>query len=169
MYVYTRLLNIVTSHQRASIVTFWIPQIHWVIPLCVVTINRKESVVEKWRFTKNFYKSTVLSVMVIPFAKLTNEPIEEKKFVAGTGDLWMVLCHSMNVGSVVGTLKPYLMRNCVNFLHSQVMGTQNLQTQVFVSRHECSYHRSCPSHLVKLSLIIFLYFVIVFVHVRSIQ
>ena len=109
MYVYTRLLNIVTSHQRASIVTFWIPQIHWVIPLCVVTINRKESVVEKWRFKKNFYTSTVLSVMLIPFAKLTKEPMEEKKFVAGTGDLWMVLCHSMNVGSVVETLKPYLM------------------------------------------------------------
>ena len=67
----------------------------------------------------------------------------------------MVLCHSMNVGSVVGhTMRwwglssPTLCEKiCFNFLHSYVVGLQNFG-------HECSCHLLHPRHLVKLSLFV---------------
>ena len=57
----------------------------------------------------------------------------------------MVLCHSMNAGSVVGydevvgTVKSYLIQNDLNFLYLQMTGMQKLWAQV-------------PSHLVEFPL-----------------
>ena len=45
------------------------------------------------------------------------------KFLGGGGNLRMVLCHSMNAGCMVGTLKPTWCNWIpLNFLHSEVVG-----------------------------------------------
>ena len=75
-------------------------------------------------------------------------------------DLWVVFCHSMNAGSVVGipwgggdtqTLpyaKEFVLKNCTQ----RQQGCKNF-------RHKCSCHCSRRSHLVKLSLTIFVHMV----------
>ena len=77
------------------------------------------------------------------------------KSLGGDRDLQMVLCHSMNSGSVVGILmrwcdqsNPILRKIiCLNFLYSQVVGTKNFGWK----------HLQNHSHLVKFPLLNFLY------------
>ena len=67
------------------------------------------------------------------------------KILGGGGDLWMLFCHSMTTGWVMGTLRGGGDSSCnrkkLNILHSQVVGMQ---------KHLPSACSS-PSHLVKLS------------------
>ena len=59
----------------------------------------------------------------------------------------MVLCHSVNTGSVVGKLKLYLRQK---YLFELFELTDSEDAHTF--RVENSRHCSCPSHLVILSL-----------------
>ena len=58
------------------------------------------------------------------------------KFDGGGKDLQMVLCDSMKVGSVVGTLKPYLIqRICLNFAHTDRKDVKNFDVSACATSH----------------------------------
>ena len=72
--------------------------------------------------------------------------------LGGDRYLWVVLCPSMNAGSVrgyhevMGTLKHFLIqRFCLNLLHSQAVGMQKLWVWALtpVCKHSC--HLLCPA------------------------
>ena len=82
-----------------------------------------------------------VSILVVAFDICFN--------ILGDGrDLGMVLCHSVNAGSVVGTLDYPMKKNCLNFLYSQAVERKKLWAWALVPRR----------HLVKLScfLLVFL-------------
>ena len=80
------------------------------------------------------------------------------KFWGGGRDLRMVLCHSMNAGSVVGyhevvgTLMSYHMQKNL-FEYFALTGGETQKN----FGHKCSGYRLCQSLFVKLSLNIFSY------------
>ena len=77
----------------------------------------------------------------------------------GGGDLQMVLCYSMNAGSVVGiplggedTQILNYAKNCLNVLHPQVAGTKKLRVQALAPSHLMEFPLPNFTHSISLLL-----------------